>query len=180
MKKSRTLIIALLLVATLCVGIGYAAFSTRMAVNGSALLAGVDESKVVFTGAVLDDESTHGVSLTVTGTGEVLSVSVKGFDAVGEVAIVEATIENPHAFEVALTTPAIRFVEQAGSQVETNDYFDVQIVGTAPTSVPAAADGANGTTTLTFKVTSKVAELHADNTTVNFIISFMAQAGTQA
>lgn len=178
MKKSRTIIIAVLLVATLCVGIGYAAFTSRMAISGEAILQGVSESKVVFTDAAktAGDEN---VTISYEGANsKTLSLDVIGFNAAGQSATITATISNPHPFEVTLTTPAIKFVETAGTQVDTSDYFKVELVGDAPTSVAAATGGTPATTTLTFKVTSLVSDLHPDAKTVNFLISFMAEAGT--
>lgn len=174
MKKSRTLIIALLLVATLCVGIGYAGFSSRMAINGEAILPGVQESEVVFT----DAEKTAGedyVTLTVRGQdSNSLTVNVSGFKFVGDSITVVATIENPHAFEVTIGTPVVKFIEQAGTQVDTSDYFTVE-VDDAPTSIGAATDAETpATETLTFTVTAT--DITASATTQNFVISFIASA----
>ena len=49
MKKRRTLIIALLLVAALALGIGYAGFTSQLSVDGEAILNGVSTSEVVIT-----------------------------------------------------------------------------------------------------------------------------------
>ena len=182
MKKSRTLIIALLLVATLCVGIGYAAFSSNLKINGEALLPGVTESQVVFTAAAKtagDDNVTVNIPAIPQEGTKSLDVDVMGFTAAGQSATITATISNPHPFEVALTTPEILFTQAGQASSTTNEYFKVEIVGDAPTSIAAAADGVDGTATLVFKVTSKVIGVHADATTVNFTINLFAQAGAQ-
>lgn len=174
MKNRRTLIISLLLVAALCVGIGYAGFSSRMAINGEAILPGVQESQVVF----VDAEKTGGTDyVTISTKGQdsnSLTVAVNGFTFVGDTATVVATIENPHAFEVQIGTPVVKFVQEAGTQVDSSDYFTVT-VDDAPTSIGAATDASTpATETLTFTVTAK--DITASATTQNFIISFIASA----
>lgn len=174
MKKRRTLIIALLFIATLCLGIGYAAFSSRMAINGEAILPGVQVSEVVFTDAEKTGGDDH-ITVSVSGqNSNSLTVNVSGFQHVDDTVTVTATISNPHPFEVTLTDPAIKFVEQAGTQVDTSDYFTVEIVNKSNT-IAAAADAATpSTTTLVFKVTAK--DITASAKTQNFVISFLAEA----
>ena len=175
MKKRRTLIIALLLIAALTLGIGYAAFSSRMAINGEAILPGVQVSEVVFVDATKTAGDDH-VTAQVSGqNSNSLTVNVSGFQHVDDTITVTATIKNPHPFEVTLTTPAIKFVETAGTQVDVSDYFDVEIVGSAPTSIAAAANESTpATTNLVFKVTAK--DITASAKTQNFVISFLAEA----
>ena len=175
MKKRRTLIIALLLIAALALGIGYAAFSSRMAINGEAILPGVQVSEVVFTNATKTGGNDH-ITVSVSGqNSNSLTVNVSGFQHVDENVTVTAVIENPHPFEVTLTTPAIKFVETAGTQVDQSDYFKVEMVGTPPTSISAATDADTpATTTMVFKVTAK--DITASAKTQNFVISFLAEA----
>ena len=176
MKKRRTLIIALLLIAALALGIGYAAFSSRMAINGEAILPGVQVSEVVFTDAEKTDSNNNNITVSVSGqNSNSLTVNVSGFQHVGDTVTVTAEIENPHPFEVTLTTPAIKFVETAGTQVDVSDYFDVEMVGTPPTSISAAADASTpATTEMVFKVTAT--DITASAKTQNFVISFLAEA----
>lgn len=175
MKKTRTLIISLLLVASLALGIGYAAFSSRMAINGEAILPGVQVSEVVFVDASKTGGDDH-ITASVSGqNSNSLTVNVSGFQHVGDNITVTAQIKNPHPFAVTLTTPAIKFVETAGTQVDASDYFTVEIVGTAPTSIAAAADASTpATTNLVFKVTAR--DITASAKTQNFVISFLAEA----
>lgn len=174
MKNRRTLIISLLLIAALCVGIGYAGFSSRMAVNGEAILPGVQESEVVFVDAT-KTAGNDNITMTVKGQdSNSLTVNVTGFQFVGESITVEATIENPHAFDVAISTPVVKFVEKAGTQVDTSDYFDVEVID-APTTIGPATDADTpATETLTFKVTAT--DITSTATTQNFVISFIASA----
>lgn len=174
MKKRRTLILGLLLLVTLCVGIGYAAFSSRMAINGEAILPGVQVSEVVF----VDAEKTGGdVHITASVSGQnsnSLTVNVSGFQFVGDTATITATIENPHPFDVTLTTPVVKFVETAGTQVDASDYFTV-VVDSSPSSIAAATDeNTPTTTTIVFTVTAK--DITASAKTQNFVISFLAEA----
>lgn len=175
MKTRRTLILCLVLAATLCVGVGYAAFSSRMAINGEAVLPGVQVSEVVFTDAVKDGGNDN---ITVTASGQdtsALTVIVSGFQFEEEYAIVKATIENPHPFAVTLSTPAVKFVEEAGTQVDASEYFDVVIEGTAPTSIDAAEDAETpATAEISFRVTAR--KITPTAKTQNFVVSFLASA----
>ena len=174
MKKRRTLIISLLLVAALCVGIGYAGFSSRMVINGEAILPGVQESGVVF----VDAEKTAGtdkVSINVSGQdSNSLTVNVSGFEFVGDYATVVATIENPHAFEVTITEPAVKFFAADGAEIQASPYFTVEILD-APAKIAEAVDANTpATATLTFKVTAT--DITSTANTQNFTVSFVASA----
>ena len=115
--------------------------------------------------------------MTITVRGQdsnSLTVNVTGFKFIGDNVTVVATIENPHAFEVSIGTPVVKFIEEAGTQVDTSDYFTVTI-DNAPTSIAAAADASTpATETITFTVTAK--DITASATTQNFIVSFIASA----
>ena len=65
MKKRRSIIISLLLLAALCLGIGYAALSRELLISSSAQLAPVDSAfHVVFTEAKSGDTTKATASIT--------------------------------------------------------------------------------------------------------------------
>jgi len=53
MKKNKTLVIGLLLVAALALGIGYAGFTSDMSVGGEAIISGISEGNVLITSIAL-------------------------------------------------------------------------------------------------------------------------------
>ena len=103
MKKRRTLIISLLLVAALCLGIGYAAFSSTMTMNGEAQMGGI-ASQVNFKSATVNAASTAtAVNTTVSGEGsKSLEIDFDGFIHASHYVLVDIVIENPHDFDVEL------------------------------------------------------------------------------
>ena len=106
MKKRRTLIISLLLVAALALGIGYAAFGSDMVLNGSIQMGGI-ASQVNFQSVTRLDSSTASedvVTLDVTGEGtDTLRVALNGFSHAGHYVDLDIVISNPHDFDVTLT-----------------------------------------------------------------------------
>ena len=78
MKKRRTMIISLLLVAALALGVGYATISSRLNVNGTANIdINTDNFLVEFTGVTYDagDFPTEGLSATAEGLTATFNVS---------------------------------------------------------------------------------------------------------
>ena len=57
MKKRRTLIISLLLVAALALGIGYAGFTSELMINGDAVMNSTTTSQVVIESVDIDQKN---------------------------------------------------------------------------------------------------------------------------
>ena len=92
MKKRRTLIIALLLVAALCLGLGYAAMTKVITVNGDGILnADNSNLKVVFTGASFDGDSKGTVTFSDNAANFDLST---GMAAPNDTAVMRFPIQN--------------------------------------------------------------------------------------
>lgn len=179
MKKRRTLIISILLIAAICLGIGYAGFTSDMLVNSEAIL-GPKQSEVHFSDAVKKDTTSPGIEVTVVGIkdaqGNLLKarsfdLTVSNFSGANETAEVDVTIENPHDFEVRiekLTIEADKKTNQAGVQ-----YFTVTETLGNNTTIAAGQSK-----TFTIKVVCNASS--PDKITENFEVKFAAVAGTLA
>ena len=166
MKKRRTLIISLLLVAALALGIGYAAFASEMIINGEAKLNATD-SKVVFTDAHTVAGTTDGVTVTPTGLNtKSLTLDVTGFLNAGDTAIVEVTISNPHDFDVTISD----YTDVTGIDRVNADgtpYFSITASDEIDNDVVIGA-GEELTFTLTFVCNATSASVVNENFTITF------------
>ena len=170
MKKRRTLIISLLLVAALALGIGYASFASEMMINGEAKLNATD-SKVVFTDATPLTGTTDGVTVSPTGLStKSLTLDVAGFLNAGDTAVVQVTISNPHDFDVSISdytnVTGIDRVNADGTpyfSITASDEIDNDVV------IPAGED-------LTFTLTFVCNATSASVVNENFTITFKANA----
>ncbi len=169
MKKRRTLIITLMLVAALALGIGYAAFSSEMIINGEADL-NATASQVVFSAADETAETSANVEVTVGGLDtKSLSLDVTGFQNAGDKAVVQAKIKNPHDFPVTISD----FTDVDGVEEKNaagNYYFTITCVGMADGDVIAAGTEKTIVITIVCNATS------ASTVTENFTIGFRANA----
>ena len=169
MKKRRTLIIALLLVAALALGIGYAAFSSEMLVNGEADL-NATASEVKFTRAATTTGTTQGITVNPSGLDtKSLTLDVDGFIKKDEKAVIEIDITNPHDFPVTISD----FTDVTGVDRENAagvKYFTITSSGLANDDTIAAGQ------TKTFMVTVVCNATSASTINENFTISFKANA----
>lgn len=106
MKKRRTLIISLLLVAALCLGIGYAAVTDELTITGSASLSGA-ELKEEFDGDVyflsIDKGTSGKADTSALGTGakpDDATFEVVGLSELNEAVSVTYTIQNDYDRDV--------------------------------------------------------------------------------
>ena len=175
MKKRRTLIISLLLVAALCIGIGYAGVSTQLKVIGTAT-SSQQAIDVVFTGgeikgatsteeAVKTEIQTNSEHKYETPAIEVKPI-VKGLTHQNDSITFTYTITNRNDYAVTLAKPKITM---AGTTVlsVTTSMDDI-------TTKELAADAST-----TIDVTVKLAIVSADPITETFTVSIEAYAGNQ-
>ena len=171
MKKRRTLIISMLLIAALCLGIGYAAVAATdtLKITGSASADGTEMNKqfdmdVYFSAAVPDDTNLEAEDATVTaeiitdagrtdGYGDEATFEVAGLAVKGEYATVTYTITNDHDADVwvSLITP-----ENAS-----NDF--IQIDHSLVKDRKIDKDGG----TITFTVTAKLVALSDEDVSID-------------
>ena len=175
MKKRRTLIISLLLVAALCIGIGYAGVSTQLKVIGTAS-SDQQAINVVFTnGSIKSTASTDNAVKTAihtnsshawtTDTIEVKPL-VKGLTHKDDSITFTYTITNKNDYAVTLATPKITMASTTVLKV-TTDMDDIT------TKELAAGDST------TIDVTVRLATVSADPITETFTVSIEAYAGNQ-
>ena len=119
MKKRRTTIIAVLLIAALALGIGYAALSDDLQITGSAAITATEadeafEADVYFSKAVMTaDRGTAVIGELATGTDDAdkitITVAAGALKGKGDSVICAAEISNKGDIDaiVTLGTPAI-------------------------------------------------------------------------
>ena len=134
MKKRRSVIIALLLVAALALGIGYAALTQNLTLNGSANVI-VDSSKfsVVYTGVTYDIGDYSADKINATAAGASATFKVSDLDVVGEEMTFVYKIQNTStahydATLAAFTTDVDTLVRDSdGTALDREEYYDIDI-----------------------------------------------------
>ena len=172
MKKRRTLVISLLLIAALALGIGYAAFTSTMAINGEVQMGGI-ASQVNFSKAEVNtnDSTAEVVSTIINGVGtKTLEINMSGFVHSGHAVVIDVEVSNPHDFSVKLINGKITADEKTNESG--TKYFDIDVLGDVLDSEPTIA--ANGTVSFQTKVTCNATS--PVDLTENFSISFDAHA----
>ena len=125
MKKRRTLVISLLLVAALALGIGYAALTDELHITGSANIAESDaqnafQEDVYFSKAISGEKADAAVS----GDNNYATMTVKdgALKEVGDEAVATFTIKSDSDLAVTVTNPTVA----AGLITNSNsEYFQV-------------------------------------------------------
>ena len=138
MKKRRNLIIALLIVATLAMTIGYAAMNASLEVNGSAGTA-IDPVKLVFTGNVTKDGTEYVKNNTETVVGATAgyttaTLTVNGLKTETDYLIAEFEIQNQNTYSYTVAAPTVTYTDE-------HDFYTVEIHYLDPDSGnPVAVD----------------------------------------
>ena len=125
MKKRRTLIISLLLVAALALGIGYAALSTELTVTGSVTNQ-PHPINVVYTGVadVLSvdgdsDEAAAASSIICTADAKSATFNVAKLAHNGDYVIGEFEVINKNEYSVKMENPTVSYTGDDFYNVET-------------------------------------------------------------
>lgn len=169
MKKRRTLIISLLLVAALALGIGYAAVTAvQFDIDGRAEVTASDANyHVYFDEEIVAAENAEGEVLSET-TASMYALNT--LNDVGDEAYVTYKIHNDAAslYDARITSLTIR--EDAVADGE-NKYFQIDVVGIDEENPPVLAPGQS------MEVTVKVTLLRTalDNKTATIDVSFHAE-----
>jgi hypothetical protein len=176
MKKRRTLVISLLLIAALALGIGYAGVSTTLKITGTASSA-QQAIDVVFTEGIKKETSSvnDDVKANILATSDAAFTSetievkpvVKGLTYKDDSITFTYTITNKNDYDVTLAKPTITYAANTVLNVTTNFAGDTMTL----------AAGAK----YKLDVTVSLATVSADPVTnETFTVSIDAYAGTQS
>ena len=156
MKKRRTLIISLLLVAALCLGIGYAAVTDTLTINGSASLDG-SELVEEFDGDVYfsayPEASGKLTESTLSADKDTATFAVEGLNQIGETVVLNYTIKNEYKNPV--------WVSLSGDPANASNQY-IAITHDFPAEAQELASGA----TIDVQVTVTVIEASTQNETL--------------
>ncbi|MBQ9807104.1 MAG: hypothetical protein IJW49_11455 [Clostridia bacterium] len=189
MKNRKTVVVAFLLIATLLLGVGYAALNDTLTVAGQANVTtgkaedALNEDVYFYSATATSTTGTSGSANTasILQDNDRASFTVHSLALGGETATFTFVIYNESNHEVTLSTPTvtIRDLIADGVDVET-DNDNVFTVETAysSTTLPAATDASTpGQATLTVTVTLYEAGMNPENAiTGYFDIAFNATA----
>ncbi len=176
MKNRRIILVAFMLVAVLCLGVGYAALTDLLIVDGTAVVNQQKENlvfdeKIEFTKAEVKTATTadySGIADTATvdsSNTDKVSFTVKSLARQGQKATFEFTVTNTSEFDATLA------LEGAISNTANADYFSVTysfkdndntcektngtvVIIVEVELIKAVTTEINGTFNLTFKATT--------------------------
>ena len=168
MKKRRTLIISLLLVAALCLGIGYAALTDVLDINGTADVnqSAAEEAfneDVYFSAAVANEAGN--VASVDTNDNDMASFTASTLKGAGDTATFTFTIKNDGDV-AALVTPTL-----AADGNSNAEYFSIVSDWNAQPKTIAAGDSE------TYTVTVKLLKTPTESIHGAFHIELTAVAG---
>ena len=128
MKKRRTLIISLLLVAALMLGIGYAALSRELIVSSTAILnPNNDDFKVEFTSASTSDDAKATASIAASKTTanyEIKGLSKQGDDVTMTFIVTNNTADvNAELIGLSMTEGSLFIGDGTSTTGVVSDYF---------------------------------------------------------
>jgi len=128
MKKRRTLVISLLLVAALVLGIGYAALSRELVISSTANLAPDDSDfEIVFISATPSDPNI--ASASVTGTHTTANYTITGLSKKDDAVSLTFEIENQTAdvdaslVKISTTSGDLYLGEGTANKQNPTDFF---------------------------------------------------------
>lgn len=113
-REMKTLVIAALVISVVAIGVGFAAFSTTLQINGTATVnTGGKTWNVLFTGVEKTDASTEGVEAAVpsisngtvgeNATNAAIGTITAGFTAPGQKLQYKITVSNSGDYDAKLT-----------------------------------------------------------------------------
>lgn len=170
MKKRRTLIIALLLVAALCLGIGYAGYTGSLdwiatyendTVDLKVHFINVEEDAI--SAAQDDDVVAHILQLSDGGTtgGTTINPSIDGLAVVGDSVTFDYTVRNDSDIMVELDAPTHTFDTS-------NQYFSLE-VGSWDETILDVGDEAHITVKMT--LTEYSADIQKGSFTITAVVN---------
>ena len=179
MKKRRTLIVTLLLVAVLALGVGYANYTVNLAVRGviranapAPLVKFTQAEKIAGTPSVV---SSNDFGATAVG-GQEIELKLEDFKNLNDYVTVQYTITNGHDFAVTLSQPVGQLTDESGTIY--NRSFTIDASGFSGVGDDAFDDQGNlkPGKSATFTVTVKLTETFVTDSSVtqSFKVTFSA------
>lgn len=160
MKKRRLALAAFLICAILVVGVGYAATSTTLNINGSATTSSTDIA-IYFSSGTITQQASGGTATPgdLSGKPKSVTFTASGLKTAGEKIIATYTIQNDSDYSVEIT-PTVTNNDQTNFTV-TTDFTTPKTL--TPKSATEETDSYTFTVTVELKNTpNTVAGLSAD------------------
>lgn len=153
MKTKRTAVVAFLLCAIMAIGIGFAAISKNLEINGNANI-GMDATgfSVAFVQDDCETDDNLVSTIVVAEDKTVATFTVNGLKKAGQKVTGTFTIKNTSTekYDAILGTPSVAF------GTGENPYRDyIEVTASAPESTRLSNEGEGSTTTFTVTVTLK-------------------------
>lgn len=174
--KKRTLVISVLLVAALALGIGYAALSDTLAINGTIKSDGATmndnfDGLVYFTNGTVTNEPAAHITATVSAAygGDEASYSIEGLTVVGDKVEMAFVIRNDYSENVWVT-------------IATHDHNDVEnleITNNYEGPIEIEKNGGTHTFTITVELLSLTSETIDLTHNITFDVSDVAPAASE-
>ena len=131
MKKRRSLIVALLIIATLMMTVGYAVLNTELQVTGTAGTV-VDGTKLVYTGTASVIDGTEHVKnnadtkASATANNISATFTVNGLTKAGEYATAKFEIQNNNTYSYTIKEPTVSFTGDHSFYSTEVHYLDAE------------------------------------------------------
>ena len=162
MKSRRSFVVAILLVAIMCIGVGFAALNST--INGTGTITYTPAFDIEWTETVTGSGVSGVAVSTTTHTNDTLAFTVDTSGmAIGNTTTVTATVVNnsKYAANNVTVTP--------NSETATTDACYTVVA--APSATTIAANGGEITVTFTIELTAYPQVDKAHNVTFNFSVS---------
>ena len=176
MKNRRSIIAVFLMVAVLCLAVGYANVADDLSINGTLSLSNdaldeIFEANVTFADPAITNASTAnktGVTAELDTDTDKLIITVPdtAFKAIGETLVVTVKAVNSGTAAATVTV----------DNVTDGTYFDVEITPNVETELAAAANGVNSE--IEYTITITLTGMPAGDATDTIAIALTATAVT--
>ena len=166
-NKKRTYTIIVILLAVVALGIGYAAVSNMLNIDGTATVLQSDGAQVQFTGTPTNSNNRTGNAAAIDGTDPKLATCTVVLKDMGETATCTFTISNTSTDQTLSATNLALSVYSDSARTtawtsSSSQYF------TITSSLSSATIAAGGTATATITVTLKKENTTGSDITENF------------
>ena len=169
-NKKRTYTIVAIILAIVTLGIGYAAVSTLLTIDGTATVLQSDGVKLEFTGTPTNSGTQSGNSAAINGSDSTKATCTVVLKTAGESATCTYTVSNTttdtsiSAKDLAISVYSDSSYQTAWSNTTSSDYFTI----TPTIGSTTLANGA--TTTAAVTVTLKKENITGASITENFYV----------